>query len=451
MGVSIKVGGTYVPYQFSVKQGGVYVAGGASYKAGGVYAGVGSGGGSAPSGNIAAVVVLLGQSLNAPRDTTVQTTGGPAGFAKMPAGGTSINDWAFFPVAEGGNNTHTGHWNELAGAIDYAEGALQSPGAGVAQQLHGGKYSRAYIGNVAIGARDLQTLMTGGPLNNAWATIFRLCEIARSEAFTPEVMFYSAHGEANAASATTEQAYYDLGVEYYGRLQLYAAQAMRNPAYVAPVLLTYPVQQAQAAGNTGEHDRNIKEAIRRLCVDQPGFYDAGAFYQWGAEADRVHVPPGAAVVRGEHVGRMLRLIADGTPPAAPMRMTGVSLSGTTFTITFNKPVVRDTTINVGQNLATATAEDGIEWFDNGTAIAITGGSLVYSGSTITGTLASAPVGTLGQQVVRIAEQYTGGTLTAGPTNLSGSVIRSNEASWTANYLSTVSHDYAIPQRIVGVS
>jgi lysophospholipase L1-like esterase len=43
MGVSIKVGGAYVPHQFSLKQGGVYVAGSAAFKAGGVYVGVGAG------------------------------------------------------------------------------------------------------------------------------------------------------------------------------------------------------------------------------------------------------------------------------------------------------------------------------------------------------------------------------------------------------------------------
>jgi hypothetical protein len=402
---------------------------------------------TAPAVPRAAVVILLGQSLNAPRGTIVQATGGAAGFAKMPAGGSSITDWDFFAS----NATHTGHWNELASAVDYAEGALQSPGAGIAQQLAGGRYSRAYIGNVAIGARSLEVLMASGPLNNLAATVFRLCEISRAEGYAPEVLYYSAHGEANAATSTPEQTYYDLGAEYYGRAQLYAAQAMRNPAYVAPVLLTYPTQQAQTSDNLGESDRAIKEAIRRLCVDQPGFYDAGAVYQWPVGADRVHPEVGSYVIRGEDIGRKLRLITGGTPPADPMRMTGASLSGTTFTLTFSKPVVRDATIGVGQNLSTATAEDGIEWFDNGAAIAITGGSLVYSGNTITGTLASSPVGTLGQQVVRIAEQYTSATLTAGPANLSGSVVRSDEASWTANYLGTVSHDYAIPQRIVGVS
>lgn len=404
-------------------------------------------GGAAPSVSRAAVVILLGQSLNAPRGTTVQSSGGSAGFAFMPVGGTSITDWDFFAS----NATHTGHWNELASATAYAEGALQSPGAGIAQQLEGGRYSRTYIANVAIGARDLQTLMTGGPLTNAWASIFRLCEISRAAGYEPEVMFYSAHGEANAASNTSEQAYYDLGVEYYGRLQLYAAQAMRNPSYVAPVLLTYPAQQANAAGNLGEQDRNIKEAIRRLCVDVPGLRDAGGIYQWPVSTDRVHPEVGSYVLRGEHIGRMLRLVTAGTPPAAPQRITGVSLSGADFTITFSKPVVRDTVLNVGQNLATATAEDGLEWFDNGVALAINAGSLVYSGNTITGTLASAPTGTLAQQTVRIAMQYTSGTLTAGAANLAGSVVRSTEPAWTANYGATLMYDFAIPQRITGVS
>jgi hypothetical protein len=226
---------------------------------------------------------------------------------------------------------------------------------------------------------------------------------------------------------------------------------MRNPAYVAPVLLTYPTQQAQTPGNLGESDRAIKEAIRRLCVDQPGFYDAGGIYQWPVGADRVHPDPGSYVLRGEHVGRLARLIASGSPPAAPQRITGVVLSGATFTATFSKPVVKDTTLNVGQNLATATAEDGLEWFDNGVAIAITAGSLVYSGNTITGTLASAPTGTLAQQVLRIAEQTTTGTLTLGFTNNPGSVVMSDESAWTANYGSTPVFDFAIPQRVVGVS
>jgi len=402
---------------------------------------------AAPAVPRAAVVILLGQSLNAPRGTIVQATGGAAGFAKMPAGGSSITDWDFFAS----NATHTGHWNELASAVDYAEGALQSPGAGIAQQLAGGRYSRAYIGNVAIGARSLEVLMASGPLNNLAATVFRLCEISRAEGYAPEVLYYSAHGEANAATSTPEQTYYDLGAEYYGRAQLYAAQAMRNPAYVAPVLLTYPTQQAQTPGNLGESDRAIKEAIRRLCVDQPGFYDAGGIYQWPVGADRVHPDPGSYVLRGEHVGRLARLIASGSPPAAPQRITGVVLSGATFTATFSKPVVKDTTLNVGQNLATATAEDGLEWFDNGVAIAITAGSLVYSGNTITGTLASAPTGTLAQQVLRIAEQTTTGTLTLGFTNNPGSVVMSDESAWTANYGSTPVFDFAIPQRVVGVS
>lgn len=395
----------------------------------------------------AVIVILLGQSLNAPRGSTVQSSGGPAGFAYMPAGGTSITDWDFFS----GNATHTGHWNELATAVPYSEGSLQSPGAGIAQQLEGGVFSRSYIGNVAIGARDLQTLMTGGPLTNAYATIFRLCEIAIAEGYTPEVVFYSAHGEANAFSGTSISSYKSLAVEYYGRLQLYAAQAMRQPGYVAPVLLTYPAQQGLSAGNLGENDRDIKEAIRQLCLEQPGFYDAGAIYQWPVSADRVHPEVGSYVLRGEHVGRMIRLITLGQAPSSPLRIISASLTGSSFTLTFSKPVARDTSLNVGQNLATATAEDGVEWFDNGVALAINDGSLVYNGNTVTGTLASVPTGTLAQQTVRIAMQYTSSTLTSGATNLSGSVVRSTEPAWSANFGNTPMYDFAIPQRIVGVS
>jgi hypothetical protein len=397
-------------------------------------------------------VILLGQSLNAPRGTIVQSSGGDAGFAWMPAGGSSIRYWEF----AGANQEHTGHWNELASAVAYAEETLQTPGAGIAATLGGGRYSRAYIGNGAIGSRTLEVLLgganSGGPIANVWAIAFRLCEIARADGYEPEVMFYSAHGEANAAAGTPEQDYYDLGAEYYGRLQLYAAQAMRDPSYVAPVLLTYPIQQNAVVGNLGDNDRAIKNAIRRLAADLPGLYDAGAIYQWPAENDRVHPINTSYVQRGEHIGRMLRLVTAGTPPAAPMRATGVTRSGTSFTITFSKPVVRDDTLNVGQNLATATAEDGIEWFDNGVALAITAGSLVYSGNTITGTLASAPTGTDAQQVVRIAMQHTPVTLTAGANNLAGSVIRSNEDGWASTYDPLYTNrDWAIPQRIVGVN
>ena len=347
---------------------------------------------------------------------------------------------------------HVGRSLERTGILPLTtpKKSLQTPGAGIAAQLEGGRYSRAYIGNVAIGARDVATLMTGYPLANLWACVFRLCEISRAEGYVPEVMFYSAEGEADAALGTTEQAFYDIAVEYYGRAQLFAAQAMRNQSYVAPVVLTYAAEQGQTTANLGENDRNIKEAIRRLCVDQPGFIDGGAIYQWPVGSDRVHPDPGSYVLRGEHVGRLLKIKTSGSDPSIPLRIVDVTLSGTTFVVTFSKPVLRDTTLNVGQNLNTALAEDGLEWFDNGTAVAIVGGSLVYSGNTITGTLASAPAGTLAQQVLRIAEQYTSGTLTAGATNLSGSVVYSTDAPWTANYGATLIRDFAIPQRFKSV-
>ena len=392
----------------------------------------------------AAVIILLGQSLNAPRNPTVLASAGPPGFAKMPVGGSSITYWDFFAT----NNTHTGHYNDIESSVDYSEGASQTPGAGIISQLVGGPFSKVYIGNSAIGGRQLAILMAKGPLANTHALIKRLCKMAQDDGFIPEIFFYSQHGEADAFVGTSTQLYIDQGKMYYQRCQLYAAQALNNPSYVAPVLLAFPAQQAQAAANTGEHDRNIKEAIRQLC-SLPGFYNAGAIYQWPVDTDRIHPLVGSYVLRGEHIGRMISAIASGSAVYTPLQINSVSLTGATFIATFNKNVVKDTVLNVGQNLVTTTAEDGFEWFDKGVPLAINSGSLIYSGNTVTGTLASVPTGTKEQQTLRIAEQYTEASLIIGATNLAGSLVRSEE-QWIANYLNTVCYDFAIPQRIIGV-
>ena len=390
----------------------------------------------------AGIVILLGQSLNAPRGTTVQTG---AGFgAKMPAGGAAITDWDFFAT----NATTTGHWNELASAVDYAEGASQSPGSGLISTL-AGTFGRIYLGNVAIGARSLEVLKVGGPLNNLWATINRLCQIARADGFTPKVMFYTAHGEANASAGTSEAGYYALGMDYYGMCQMYAAQAMRDPSYVAPIAFTYPVQQS--GGGSGENDRAIKRAIKRLAADLPGGINVGGIYQWPVSTDRVHPTEPGYVQRGEKAGRLLKAYFESGIRYTALHMTGVTLSGTSFVATFSRPVVRDTTLGVGENLNAALAEDGFEWIDNGVGIAIVG-PLVYSGSTVSGTLASAPTGTLAQQVFRIAVQTTTGTLTVGANNLPGSLVRSTEDGWASLYNPAYTNrDYASPQTFTAVT
>jgi hypothetical protein len=380
----------------------------------------------------AAVVILLGQSLNAPRGTIVQVKA--AAGAKMPFGGTGIASWQF----NAGFAEHVGHWSELATAVDYEERNGQTPGAGIIGTLLGGRYARAYVGNAAIAARTLAILSKGGPAANLAALLKRLCQLARDDGYDPQVMFYTAHGEANASAATTDADYYAQGMSYYGgTCQLYAAQAMRKPDYLAPVVFTYPASQNN--GNNGANDRAIKAAIKRLAADLPNGILLGGIYQWPMETDRTHPTPAGYVQRGEAVGRRMRQFFEGNGADAALSITDVTLSGTSFVATFSGPVARDATLGVGENLNTALAEDGLEWTDNGAAIAISG--LLYQGWKVRGTLASAPVGTLAQQVLRIAVQGMDGSLAGVPANLAGSLVRVAGAGWPSL------HDYAYTQHV----
>jgi len=392
------------------------------------------GGGGTP---LAAVVISLGQSLNAARGTTVYSSS-TWGNAFMPVGGAGGSEWDYFA----GNVENCVDWNEVATATTLAEGALQTHQTGMADQLQGGAYSAGYFASVAIGSRGLGKLQGASPRANLYAVTHRLCDLARADGYEPRVMFYSAHGEADAVDGTTENTYYDQAMAYYGMCQLLAAQAMDDPTYVAPVALCYQLTQVT---NAGENDRAIKRAIRRVCTDLAGTIEVGAKYQFPAENDRTHQPPDSLVLRGEWVGRML-LAGSFTP----LRITGVVLTGASAAVTFNLPIVKDTVFNTGENLNTAAAQDGFEWIDNGTPININ--SVSYSGNVATLTLNSTPAGTLAQQTCRIAVQTTTATLAAGPTNLSGSIVREDANGWVSDYdPAYTNYNWAIPQTIVGVS
>jgi len=388
----------------------------------------------------AAVVILLGQSLNAPRLTIVQSKAAP--IAKMPIGGTSIASWQYNAT----NALWCGHWSELDSVVDYEERTGQTPGTGIINALAGRKFPRIYVGNAAIGGRTLETLKSGLPVTNLWALLKRLCEHSRVAGYDPQVMFYTAHGEANAGTATSEDAYYALGQEYYGMCQMYAAQAMRKPGYLAPIVFTYPVQQG--GGASGENDRAIKRAILRLTCDLPNGINMGGIYQWPVSTDRVHPTEQAYVLRGEAVGRTLKRFFDNGAKWASLHITDVTISGTTFVATFSDPVQRDVTLGAGEALNSALAEDGFEWIDNGVSIAISG--LLYQGWKVTGALASTPVGTLAQQTLRIAVQTTSGFAT-GVGNIPGSLVRSTDTGWPAisDYTYT-NYSYASPQTFTSV-
>lgn len=382
----------------------------------------------------AAVVVLLGQSLNAPRGTIIKAKGSPT--AKMPFGGAATASWQFNAT----NATFIGHWSELASVVEFEERTGQTPMVGIVSAITGGKFAKTYIGSVAIGARSLEVLMTGGPVTNLWAMLYRLCKLARADGYDPEVFFYTAHGEANASAGTSEANYYALGMEYYSRAQLYAAQAMRKPGYKAPIVFTYPAPGTIAALTYAE----VKEAIRRLAIDIPNGIDLGGIYQWPVEADRVHPTGPGYIERGEAVGVALRKFAESSKKWGALHIIDVTLNGSEFVATFSAPVVRDATVGVGQNLNSANAEDGLEWFDNGTGIAIT--ALSYEGWNIRGTLASIPVGTIDQQVLRIASQTITGALATWPANVSGSLVRAQGDAWPSMYDYTYSnYTWAAPQ------
>lgn len=391
---------------------------------------------------VAPVIILLGQSLNNSRGTQVLASDWTGAY--MPVDGVAVNDFSFFSA----NNDNTANAASFASAVPLVEGASgQSPCVGIGSMLEG-RVSRAYIVSLAVGARPMDTMMSRGMRPNIYAAAHRLCEIAVADGFIPRVYFYSAHGEADAGSATPENTYYDRAMAFYKGAQLAAAQAMGSPAYVAPVILTYPVQSNSPSG-TGTNDTAIKKAIKRVGADLPGAIMAGSIYQWPCENDRVHPTPSSYVLRGEFIGKVIADHLSGST-YQPLTIQSVTLTGNTFVATFSHNIVRDTTLNVGQNLNTSNAEDGFEWFDNGTQIAIS--SVVYSGATATGTLASTPVGTLGQQELRIGCQGVTASLTAGHNNLPGSVVRKDAAGWVSSFdPGYTNYEWASPQAFKGVT
>jgi len=285
---------------------------------------------------------------------------------------------------------------------------------------------------------ELQPIGQGGMRTNIYAMVHRFVAEAETAGYVPKIAFFSAHGEADAVTAMSQTTYYDNALDYYKMCQLVAKQALNDPNYVAPVLLTYPAQQS--GGGSGDNDRAIKEAIRLLSVNNAGIYDGGSIYQYPCNTDRVHPTDAGYVLRGEWIGYQIK-----SPMTQPM-ITSVSQTGTSFTVTYNQNIQRDATLNTGTNLNTSFALDGFEWLDNGSLIKIN--SLVYGTNTITGTLNSTPVGSTAQQVLRYGVQTTTATLTAGYDNMAGGLVRSTDAGVVSTFDTGYTHyKWAIPQRI----
>lgn len=400
------------------------------------YSGSGGGLGSGPPQMpTAAVVVLAGQSLASTITGTTLVSTALDSF--MPVGGVAFSELGF-----GVDNLMTA--TPLASRAVLAEPSGQSPVAPVASTVVGGNFDRAYLFSVSQSGKPILNNGVKAGSANLAAVVHALCDFARADGYAPMVMFYICTGEEDGELGTDSATFQMRFARFVAMARLYAAQAMQDPDYVAPVFGTYPVQMWHA-----DQDREIKEALRQAGLAD-GVYMLGGSYPYPANFDRIHNINTGVVYRGEMVGhRMQEWSATGTVTESPA-MTGVTLSGTTFVATFSENVVRDATLNCGQNLNTSFARDGFEWTDNGSYIAIDG--LVYSGNTVTGTLHSAPVGTIDQQRLRVALQDANGTAPIDYGNIAGCVVRADEDGWLSPYDGTYMHRrWAIPQSVTPVA
>jgi hypothetical protein len=378
-----------------------------------------------------AVVILLGQSNNAPRGTSISGTVSTDVF--MPVGGNATAYYAFNST----NAQWTTNYTDVASAVVHEEGSGETPCSGAAIGLLGTNYQRVYIASAAIGARSLDVLR-GFPIGNVHALCQRLCEISRTSGYTPEVFFYTDHGEADAAAGATETDYYEDGLAYYRQCQSLAAVAMEKPGYSAPVLFHNPIV------GVSEATRGISNAIRRLAKDIENGMLLGGRYQYPHEVDRVHAEETGYRMKGEQAGFVMRDFADSKTRFQALQMVDAKWSGPTVIATFNKEIERDLTVNYGENLNASLALAGFEFFDDGSGIQITGVST--EGRKAVLTLASEPVGAL--QTLRIASQTISGALTAGSENLPGSQIKATGFSRKSilDHTFTI-EDFAQPQTI----
>ncbi|WP_425070635.1 hypothetical protein [Sagittula sp. S175] len=374
----------------------------------------------------AAVVLLVGQSLNAGRGGSIVKTSCSVN-ALMLNGGAHVSAMDFWPT----NVQHCMDWNETTSAVTLAEGGEgQSPCVGIASTLLGGRFEKVYICSVAVGARSVATLSAGGPLANADAAFTRLVALAVADGYDPECFVYWAHGEADAAASTAESTYVTRAVSLLTTYQMFARRAMGKPHAAVPVAITYPAEHQY-----GDDETAIKDALRSVAKRVPDCIDLGSIYQWPMETDLVHPTPAGYVMRGEMVGRAFR---DGAQRA--LEITDATWDGaTTAVITFNQPITRDATLGKGSAL---NGVDGFRWFDNGTEVTISG--VAFSGWQATLTLSTTPIGTTAQQVITIAcqDNTPNGTV---PANISGSNVRAAVDGWVSLYDPTyTNYPYASP-------
>lgn len=382
----------------------------------------------------AAVLVLLGQSNNVPRGTAI--SGSVSRDVYMPVAGDSTTYWPFNSLSA----EMCGNWTDLASAVVDIQGASENPGAGMALAILGGTFSRVYMCSVSKGSTGIDALNSGGILSNCYAVINRLCAIARADGFEPVVVFDTHHGETDAYSSMSEDDYYSKAWAYYRKVQGFAAYAMGDVSYDAPIVFHMPI--AYGTFGTATNMRNVARAIVRLARDLPGGILLGGSYQFLA-SDGVHHVNTAIRQKGEYAGMLLRDYFAKGDTAQCLQIVDAVWSGTTVTVTFNKEINYDTGLTFGTSLNPTNALGGFEFLDDGAFIKVM--SITVQGRKAVLTLQTAPVGTT--QTVQIASQTMTGTPNTFQT-IAGSQIRANYTGPVGIYDHTKTyHELAAPQTI----
>lgn len=376
----------------------------------------------------ALVAILTGQSLNAGRGGSFAKTTCPNAY--MLNGGAHVSAMEFWAT----NEEFSVKWADMASVTALSEGGEgQSPCVGVASMALGGSFERIYTGSVAIGARSVDLLFSGGPRANLYAMTERLCALARADGYDPVVAYSWRQGENDASKGTTETEYYDRCMSAFKMFQTCARQFMRNPSARVPIVVTLPMQSDAAT-------TVIKTALTRVCRDTPDTILRGGVYDVPANTDLVHPTTDGYVLMGEGDGLALRRFFDDGARSGRVEVIDVTWNGaTTATVVFNEAVQYDASEGVGSALS---GTDGFEWFDNGTPVTISAVSV--SGRIATLSLGSVPVGTAAQQLLHVAVQDTT-PLGVVPDEIAGSYVRSTSGQ-PSIYDPTFTHyHWAMPQ------
>jgi hypothetical protein len=253
-------------------------------------------------------------------------------------------------------------------------------------------------------------------------------------------VFNTHHGETAASSGDSEATYYSQGWTYYRQIQAFAANAMDQRGYDAPIVFHMPI--AYGTFGTAANMRNVARAMVRLARDIPGGILLGGSYQFLA-SDGVHHTNVGIRQKGEYAGMLARDYFAKADTAQCLQMVDAVWSGSTVTVTFNKEINYDTGLTFGTSLNTANALGGFEFLDDATPIKVN--SIAVQGRKAVLTLNATPSGTT--QTVQIASQ----TMTGSPNTfqtVAGSQIRTTSSSPVGIYDFTKTYnEMAAPQTL----